>query len=299
MPKVIRHAAATKLAYLSRHLTRRERLDNAELGLENLANRALFATLNKIQPHRIAIKSSVILEGRALMSSQHLCGTERLDSVHIVHEVLVQNIHGNMQRVKALIDCGAMSIFISPSLLRKLELPHEPSFTSTQGLNGQVMMSAKESRKASLLVQYFEHLKPVDELEVLVIPMKAYNLVLGLRWFKARNPEIDWTEGRLTALRKPNGPQRAKIPESDHASPLPERSERNTNVDPPPDIQLLGATAFDLFSASEVVVEAFAIQLEKCQGLLGASLEGITEGEGNPRMLYPRAGAAVIVAAEE
>jgi len=97
------------------------------------------------------------------MSSQYLCGTERPDSAHIVHEVLVQNIHGNMQRVKALIDCGATSIFISPSLLRKHELPHELAFTSTQGFNGQVMMSAKESRKASLLVQYLEHLKPVDE----------------------------------------------------------------------------------------------------------------------------------------
>jgi hypothetical protein len=233
------------------------------------------------------------------MSSQYLCGTERPDSAHIVHEVLVRNIHGNMQRVKALLDCGATSIFISPSLLRKLELPHEPAFTSTQGLNGQVMMSAKESRKASLLVQYFEHLKPVDESEVLVVPMKAYDLVLGLPWFKARNPEIDWTKGRMTALRTPNGPQRAKIPEADHASPLPERGEGNTNVDPPPDIQLLGATAFDHLLASEEVVEAFAIRLGECQGLLGASLEGITEGEGNPRMLNARAGAAAVVAAEE
>jgi hypothetical protein len=44
---------------------------------------------------------------------------------------VVVNIHGNMQRVKAQIDCGAMSIFLSPSLLRKLELPYEPVFTST------------------------------------------------------------------------------------------------------------------------------------------------------------------------
>jgi len=44
---------------------------------------------------------------------------------------VVLNIHGNMQRVKAQIDCGAMSIFLSPSLLRKLELPYEPAFAST------------------------------------------------------------------------------------------------------------------------------------------------------------------------
>jgi len=68
------------------------------------------------------------------------------------------------------------------------------------------MMSAKESRKASLLVQYFEHLKPVDKSDVLVVPMKAYDLVLGLEWFKARNPDIDWTKGQLAALRTPNVP---------------------------------------------------------------------------------------------
>jgi len=59
-----------------------------------------------------------------------------------------------MQRVIAQIDCGAMSMLISPSLLRKLELPYEPAFNSTHGLNAQVMMSAKESREASLLVRF-------------------------------------------------------------------------------------------------------------------------------------------------
>jgi len=133
------------------------------------------------------------------MSSQYLCGTDRSDLAHIIHEVLVRNIHGNMQRVKSPMHCTAMGIFISPSLLRKLELPHEPAFTSTEGLNGQVMMSPRESRTATLLVQYFEHLKPFDELEVLVVPMKAYDLVLGLPWVEARNPEIVWIKGRLTA----------------------------------------------------------------------------------------------------
>jgi hypothetical protein len=103
----------------------------------------------------------------------------------------------------------------------------------------------------------------------------------------------------LTALRTPNRLQWARIPEADHASPLPERGEGNTKVDPPPDIQLLGATAFDHLLASEEVVEAFAIRLAECQGLLEASLEGITEGERNPRILNAQAGAAAVVAAEE
>jgi len=71
------------------------------------------------------------------------------------------------------------------------------------------------------------------------------------------------------------------------------------NGEPSPGIQLLGAAAFDHLWASEEVVEAFVIWLGKCQGLLGAWLEGITESERNPRTLNARAGAAAVVAAEE
>jgi len=73
----------------------------------------------------------------------------------------------------------------------------------------------------------------------------------------------------------------------------------NQNGEPSPGIQLLGATAFDHLWASEDVVEAFAIWLGECQGLLRAWLEGITECERNPRMLNVQAGAAAVVAAEE
>jgi len=96
--------------------------------------------------------------------------------------------------------------------------------------------------------------------------MMAYNLVLGLPWFKARNLEINWTNGRLSAQRMPNRPQRATIPIAERASPQPVRGEENTNDEPPPDIQLLGDTALSHLLASEEVVKAFAIQLGECQG---------------------------------
>jgi hypothetical protein len=46
---------------------------------------------------------------------------------------------------------------------------------------------------------------PVDEPDVLVVPMMAYDLVLGLPWFQSRNPEIDWSKGQLLGLRTPVG----------------------------------------------------------------------------------------------
>jgi hypothetical protein len=111
----------------------------------------------------------------------------------------IQDVQGNWIRFKALIDCGATSIFASPKLIDILGLP---AHTTTYGLDGNVMSHAKDSRKTRLTVSYFEHKQPVDESEGLVVRMTAYDLVLGLPWFKARNPEIDWAAGKLLSLQR-------------------------------------------------------------------------------------------------
>jgi len=254
-----------------------------------------MATLDEIRPHRIALKSRVILESpRAQMLSQYLCGTETPDSAHIIHEIQIRDKHGEMQRVRALIDCGATSIFMAPRLLKKLGISHEVAHITTLGLGGQIMQHAKDSRKTSITVQYMEHLAPVTEPEVLVVPMRAYDLVLGLPWFRARNPEIDWNLRRLTALRSPNGPQAADILSGEDKPPpeahekLPERDEDT----PAPDIELLGATAFDDLLAGEEVVEAFALRIGECTGLLGATMEITTLSGEKPRRWTRRAGSS-------
>jgi len=129
--------------------------------------------------------------------------------------------------------------------------------------------------------------------------MKTYDLVLGLPCFKARTPEIDWTKGRLTALQMPNGPQWSKSPEADHATSLLKCGKGNPNGHLTPDMQLLGATAFDHLVAGGQVVEGFTIRVRECQWFLESSLEGITKGEGNTRILNVRAGAMAGVVAEE
>jgi len=266
-----------------------------------------MATLDEIQPHRIALKSRVTLEKRAQASSQYLCGTEKPDSAHVIHELRVRDEHGNMRRLRALTDCGGTSIFMAPRLVRQLGLKHEPAFTSTQGLNGHVMVSAKESRKTSISVQYVEHLAPVDKPEVLIVPMKAYDLVLGLLWFMARNPEIDWSRGRLTGLKCPGGD--GAIPEAEPISTLQSvdnvsdaklLSEQCGEVRPLPsaDIQILGATAFDNLPASDEVAETFFLLLGDCTGMLGATGERSHEQGEYPRRLDVRAGAAAVVAAD-
>jgi len=144
----------------------------------------LMATMDSIQPHQIGLKSRVLLESpKAHMSSQYLCGTSSPDTSHIIHEVFIRDGNWEMQCVRALIDCGAMSILMAPRVQTQLGLVDEPSYVTTLGLNAQAMAHASDSRKTAFTVQYMEHLSPVRESEVLVVPMRAYDLVLGLPWF--------------------------------------------------------------------------------------------------------------------
>jgi hypothetical protein len=96
-----------------------------------------------------------------------------------------------MQRVRALIDCTATSIFIAPRLLKHLGISREAAHITALGLNGAVMQHAKDSGETQIVVQYVNYLAPVDESDVLVVPMGVHDLVLGLPWFQKRNADID------------------------------------------------------------------------------------------------------------
>jgi hypothetical protein len=197
--------------------------------------------------HRIALKSRVRLEAprlQALFSSQYLCGSSRPDTSHVIHEISIQDVQGNWIRVKALIDCGATSIFASPRLIELLGLESQQAHTTTYGLDGNIMSHARDSRKTRLSVSYFEHEQPVDESDVLIVPMTAYDLVLGLPWFKTRNPEIDWEAGKLLSLqrRQPNNHGKEVSP-----------------TETGPDIQTLSATAFEDLCSSDEVSDTFSL----------------------------------------
>jgi hypothetical protein len=131
-----------------------------------------------------------------------------------------------------------------------------------------------------------EHLSPVQESEVLVVPMWAYDLVLRLPWFQSRNPHINWQSGRLFAVRTPGGAEvvvvdwvgHQECPGNVPGSTTREQacSDRGGGI---PDIQLLGTTAFDNLLASMQVVRTFFLRVGKCTALLGATVEGITDAK--------------------
>lgn len=164
-----------------------------------------MATLDEVQPHQISLKPRVILESlRAGMLGLYLCSTETPDSAHIIHEVQIRDRKGEMQSIWAHIDCGETSILIAPRHLLRLEISHEVAHITTFRLKWGVMQHAKASRKTRNTVQYIDYLAKVDELDVLVEPMRAYDQVLDLPWFHKNNPDIDRARRLLTSLQSPN-----------------------------------------------------------------------------------------------
>jgi len=58
------------------------------------------------------------------------------------------------------------------------------------------MQHAKDSQKTRITVQCVDYLALEDKSDVLVVPIRAYNPVLGVPWFPKPNADIDWA--RLT-----------------------------------------------------------------------------------------------------
>jgi hypothetical protein len=167
------------------------------------------------------------------------------------------------------------------------------------------MVGAKESRKTSISVQYFIHQAPVDYPELLIIPMKVYDLLHRLPWFKARNLEIDWSRRRLTAQESPDSD--GAIPEAhpistlqsvDNVSDAKLLSEQCSGDRPPPspDIPILDATAFDNLLASNEVAETFFLRLGVYTGMLGARGARSHDHSQYLGKVDVRAGAAAVVA---
>jgi hypothetical protein len=131
-----------------------------------------------------------------------------------------------------------------------------------------------------------EHLSPVEDSEALVVPMQADDLVLGLPRFQFSNPDVDWQSGLHLALPTPVGAEVVAVDWVDHHE-CPGNVPGSMDTEEVcsegggciPDIQILGATAFDDLLASEQVVGTSFLTVGDCTELLGATVEGITDRE--------------------
>jgi hypothetical protein len=72
---------------------------------------------------------------------------------------------------------------MTPRLFKRHGISHQAAHITTHEMTGGVMQYSKDSRKTRVTVQTVDYLAPIDKSDVLVVPMRAYDLVLGVPWF--------------------------------------------------------------------------------------------------------------------
>ena len=116
--------------------------------------------------------------------------------------VLIRDANESIRTAGALIDCGATSTCITPGLVGTLGFRNQalPAHMAVWGLHWAILACAEDSRKLSLTLQYLQDTTAVDEPDILVVEMKAYELVLGLPWFQRHGPEVGWLKAPILCI---------------------------------------------------------------------------------------------------
>jgi len=115
---------------------------------------------------------------------------------HSSRSTLLDGI-GQMECVRAIVDCGSTSISMTLRLLKHLGISQQAPHITTLSMNGGVVQYGKDTgTKTRITVKYLEYLAPVYLSDVLVVAMRAYNLIRSLPWFHKQNHVINWA--RLT-----------------------------------------------------------------------------------------------------
>jgi len=98
--------------------------------------------------------------------------------------------------VKALLDSGAMGLFMSKRLaekegfkLEKLERP-----LRVRNMNGSDNSRETITHEAGVNMYYKGH---IERVKIDIYELEKVDMILGMPWLVAHNPEINWETGKV------------------------------------------------------------------------------------------------------
>jgi hypothetical protein len=102
-------------------------------------------------------------------------------------------LHG--RPVKVLVDCGASSNFVSTTFVAQHGLETVPANKPfvVRLADGQRQACAEALPKSSLHIRRYK-----DKLDLHILPIKNFDVILGMPWLRQYKPYIDWDAGILT-----------------------------------------------------------------------------------------------------
>ncbi|QRW23740.1 Retrotransposable element Tf2 protein [Rhizoctonia solani] len=209
--------------------------------------------------------------------------------------------------LRTLIDSGATSTFISPSIVEKLKIP------KTQLKNPQVVRMLDSTISQTGCIWHQVHLMVLANghphtVPFLVCPIGNTPAILGMTWLMAEAPLIDWQQGLVTfpeqvqiALEEEANPDPladlpaqyhkfAKVFGEEEFKVLPPHREYNIAIDLTPDAKLSPGPIYGMTNAeSKVLKQHIDQELETGKICPSTSLAGA------PVMFVKKAGSLRLV----
>ena len=105
----------------------------------------------------------------------------------------------NNHAVRVLIDSGSTSNFISTSFTNNHQFPTKETSTQQRVVLADGTRQVV-SRAATVLLELNESKSNRihrEQITLLVLPLKSYDIILGLPWLKLHNPNISWSSGQV------------------------------------------------------------------------------------------------------
>jgi predicted aspartyl protease len=118
--------------------------------------------------------------------------------------------------IKTLIDSGATSNFISPSIVKKFHLPKKTLETPrvVRMLDGTLSQTGKIWHEVEIIVTIQNHIQTIP---FLVCPIGKHDAILGMRWLSSEGPSINWASGTINFPKE----EQATIASEEDADPNP------------------------------------------------------------------------------
>ena len=164
--------------------------------------------LNSINPSNLGVVASISSEETTETDVKYNQSNKYVNSLECNHITEPNQpliiLHGrvNNHAVRVLIDSGSTSNFISTSFINSHHIPTK--VTSNQ--QGVVLADGTRqvvNRTATVLLELNESKSNRvhrEQLNLLVLPLKSYDIILGLPWLKSNNPNVIWSSGQVVLM---------------------------------------------------------------------------------------------------
>jgi gag-polyprotein putative aspartyl protease len=154
-----------------------------------------------IRSTKTATASSTSTDNR-LDTLDFLLIRSNLNEGQIYHSVLLQGRRRNV-KVRALVDCGASTLFISPRLVKREKIPTKPLKKSIELRN--VDLSPNKIGRVTHKVECGLKVNRHHTNETLLVAeIGEDDVIIGVDWLRRHNPDIDWRKGTIRMDRCPD-----------------------------------------------------------------------------------------------